>query len=150
MKIKELMIGDWLQYYDCNLKKQCYAQVTSIQADGAEHFVQTSDSDIYYLVEEYKPIPLTGAILQRNGFVYLPAEVTLFGATEHFDDAYILKVEDRQITIQGYSDFLHRVTFSNTANNIGWFDMGAFRHVHELQHALRLCGMNDLADNFII
>ena len=23
-----------------------------------------------------------------------------------------------------------------------------FRHVHELQHALRLCGLTDLADNF--
>ncbi len=149
MKIKELMINDWVLSPETDTP----FRIQSISGAAQEHLHTATAKNAageFLARGVWNPIPLTGEILQRNGFVYLPAEVTLFGATEHLDDAYVLQVEDRQITIQGYSDFLYRVTFSNTANNLGWFDMGAFRHVHELQHALRVCGFCDIADNFKI
>ena len=42
-----------------------------------------------------------------------------------------------------------KIYFQGEYGNITDFSM-RLKYVHELQHALRLCGLNDLADNFKI
>lgn len=72
--------------------------------------------------ERITPIPLTPEILEKNGWW--------------------------QDEIDG--------TYHNTMNVYGRkapfsiFDGVAINYVHDLQHALRLCGLNELADNFIV
>lgn len=131
MKTTDLMIGDWIQYYDCNLEKQCYAQVTSIQADGVEQYIQTSDSDVYYSVEEYKPILLTEEILVWNRFEHDPHKDSHF----YWDDEY------KEVDIHEISDSIWLIEAEDLE-----FSMPTQRaivcNVHELQHALKLCGID--------
>jgi len=87
---------------------------------------------VSYLVE-FEPIPLTEDILKANGInwsdrhcVFTDAHHFSFAKDLHFGRVYNM-----------YGDNHHEVIMP-------------FRFVHELQHALRLCGLNDLADNFKI
>ena len=71
---------------------------------------------------EVDPIPLTAEILEKNGV----------------KDSGALSYE----FYDGYHVFLYAEKRTVHAGAL-WF-------VHELQHALRLCGLHDLADNFKI
>lgn len=81
-----------------------------------------------------EPIPLTAEILERNGF-----ELRNGFFYHRIDDKphhYDFKLENGGVfTSEGYT--LQCCIYHFT-----------IRYVHELQHALRLCGLNDLADNF--
>ena len=132
----DYMIGDWLQYYDCNLEKQCYAQITSIQADGAKPFIQTSDSDVYYLAEEYKSIPLTSEILEKNGFPFDEEETKkVKGYYKDYEDWKLFKFP----LGSGFN-----IEYNS---NRGYYYITdhcflKFKYVHEFQHILKLCGIN--------
>ena len=83
-----------------------------------------SNDDVWF--EDIKPIPLTPEILEKNGWWY--------------------DVEDM---------WLHdEVDFGIERWNGGFqcYDINQIKlhSVHQLQHTLRLCGLNDLADNFKI
>ena len=137
MEAKELMVGDWLQYYDCNLKKQCYAQVTSIQADGTEPYIQTSDSDVYYLVETYKTIPITSEILEKNRLNKCD-DMKWCRVTHEdweFGDNFYLYYDP-------YYNSFYIGTYIGDKNGSDFItDSIKIEYVHELQHALRLCGI---------
>jgi len=138
MKANELMIGDWLQYHDCNLEKQCYAQVTSIQADGTEPYIQTSDSDVYYLAETYRPIPLTPEILEKNEFKIYEQDFTSrivykFGSLDYMEYEEYHKYFNIGCEIT-YKHFGREITYIHSLMRI--------QYVHELQHALKLCGID--------
>ena len=81
-----------------------------------------------------EPIPLTAEILERNGF-----ELRNGFFYHRIDDKphhYDFKLENGGVfTSEGYT--LQCCIYHLT-----------IRYVHELQHALRLCGLNELADNF--
>ena len=81
-----------------------------------------------------EPIPLTAEILEKNGFVRYSTIV----------NGYVYYIGD---SIDYYLDYtcLDRSLCIKTECYL--FD-GEVKYVHELQHALRLCGLNDLADNF--
>lgn len=128
MKANELMIGDWLQYYDCNLEKKCYAQVTSIQADGTEPYIQTSDSDVYYPVNTYKDISLTADILESIGF-------------EPRDGHFILSDDYYDIDIWEYSDGIWIVKYDCCEMNMP-FEQLTICYLHELQQFMRHCGID--------
>jgi hypothetical protein len=74
--------------------------------------------------KEINPIPLTSEILEKNGFERLGTNYFLlcypFGLTnpsthDNYKDNYYLRVSDKSVNI---------------------------KFVHELQHALRLCGID--------
>ena len=73
------------------------------------------------------PIPLTAEILEKNN---LPSNRVAWWYADDFEDA------DDRITYE-----IHISEGALGINGFMWY-------VHELQHALRLCGLNDLADNF--
>ena len=85
--------------------------------------------------KDFEPIPLTAEILEKNGFrkgsyiggYYYPLFTFRVIPTTRDMDSYFDKVE-----------MIEDVVFYHC------------RYVHELQHALRLCGLNELADNLII
>jgi len=71
MKVKELMIGDWMQFADGN--KKC--TVIAIKCDARyledEAIITVMDRSGHWFDREMdylKPIPLTGEILENNGF----------------------------------------------------------------------------------
>lgn len=140
MTTKELMLGDW---------------VYALSSRG-ENFTPTTVKNIYDADEdetcgtimekygriigsyEFKPIPLTQEILEKSGF----SEETHFHRPMWF-------TKDREVLL------------SKITNSKEWFiyifneSFGATcamecDYVHELQHILRFCGLNELADNFKI
>lgn len=130
MKATELMIGDWVDLSDVpNESIPCI--VVELHTDELL-VIQPNDKacDIvgYYMV---RPIPLTAEILEKNGFVqgnqywYLPNN----GGPIEFS------IDDDWECGKHYFGVCCGKPFS-------------LNYVHELQHALRLCGLNELADNF--
>ena len=149
MKANDLMIGDWVQDKYGNL-----IQVQEILTDGING---EWDGCECYGVEAYndeiKPIPITSEILKKNGWYWgLTSDeedmVSLFEGAydEHWvydegageislifpedTDGGLLKIDDQKF---------------NRHLNFLWNDT---LYVHELQRALRLCGLDELADNF--
>lgn len=87
------------------------------------------DKELYCLVgtdgrfpqEYYEPIPLTDDMLKANG------------------------IDEGELSYEFYDGY-HFFLFKNATS----VHVGAIWFVHELQHALRLCGLEELADNFKI
>ena len=151
MKTTDLMVGDWVLINDAPHKIQA---IDSIDAEIL------TDDDLYYVGEDrchsedkIEGIPITPEILKKNdwywGFTsdeknfkscvmgaFEPHWVYDKGAREislYFDkdtDGGALRIADQR--------FNRRLDFF-------WCDT---LYVHELQHALRICGLNELADNF--
>ena len=122
MKANELMIGDWVRLV-ADDSNECL-QVSYVRHDGVG-FKQYS-----HFFDEIEPIPLTEEILKANGFEY--REFTS-GESMHYNHSvtvYLNKDGDIFMLIGGEQRWM--------------------KYVHELQQALRLCGLNELAENFRI
>lgn len=117
MKANELMIGDWVLLTDGP------ARVISI-AQGGIYFEDRFGEGICSF-DKINPIPLTAEILEENGWEWNKYEL-LFIADEH----------DMPTLRWGYDE---------ECENLWWFKhlgpIARVKYVHELQHALRLCGI---------
>ena len=150
MEAKELMIGDWVIFEDEPLKVQ------HVYNNGFDDVVAeiTEDSlNEYGVCEEIRdvrsincsPIPLTNEILEKNGFYDRNTQwyYKRFGSYVCFDIAISLVyrvIEVSKVCGAGTDceeeEYGSSIVFGNDIC------------VHTLQHALRLCGLNELADNF--
>lgn len=115
MKANELMVGDWVYL----LGTPC--RIKDIIDDGVINY----EKDV-------TPIPLTEEILEKNGY-------TCKRSLDKEIISYNWKSPDRRVTL-------------NDQNGSPWFCiilsdgmmeevMIGITYVHELQHALRLCGI---------
>ena len=138
METKELMIGDWIRYSPKSISlNNNYGGL--YRAEGVSQDTISLGTKNYRFVvsdKEIDSIPLTPEILEKNGFV-------LHGKT------YILKWRGAEIhwrKTDGYAS----ITAPNNLKLEGWCSTsnGYFCYVHILQHALRLCGLDELAENF--
>jgi hypothetical protein len=112
MKAEELMIGDWVFIKDYPIK-------ALPQKVRPEHFVRS--------LVEFEPIPLTPEILEKNGFVLKEEEVGAYG-----------------VNIAPYytrNDVPFEVFCDGEPFAIWFKDPVNIAFVHQLQHALRLCGI---------
>ena len=133
MEATELMIGDWVgRVFDD--KRIDYRQVD---------WIRTGEIGMRYqkvwAIGCIEPIPLTPEILEKNGIKKRRNEYAVFG-WEGMKQWYIT-LED----FKPQYDFWF-ITSSDRDLNIS----GQIRYVHQLQHALRICGLDELADNFKI
>lgn len=130
MKANELQIGDWVLWgephsnidgdYDLT-----FGAHTITMADFA--WLYQKDWEDNEELEFVKPIQLDEEILLANGFEKSYTD----NQNAHYSRSGVgvtLNLASYTTTIMGKLIVLH--------------------YVHELQHALRLCGLNDLADNF--
>ena len=141
MNSGELMVGDLVQSYGKVIK------VEEILKDGINPMWDFNEN---YGCEvdnaDLQPIPLTPEILDTNF-----EEKGIEGFYQrHNLVPYVVDVSDVDIP----NEFISKWNFV-------WDEVGKYltieddplikiRYVHELQHALRLCGLNELADNFKI
>lgn len=127
MKANEVMIFDWVLF------RGILSQETELHQIEADDF---SGTELYF--SALHPIKITGEILLANDFVGQPdVPEGLFN--------YVYN-NGGQIV---YVSPLPWDSFSIDANFNGRLSM-SIQYVHELQHTLRLIGINDLADNFKI
>ena len=123
MKAAELMIGDLVCLKDdikCELPLKIDGVLTDDISLEGEGFLGGAEGLI-------RPIPLTPEILEKNGWK----------ETEYWHE-----YNDGNTIIQ-YS-------LSNIWGIINGIEIEHFKceYVHQYQHLLRLCGLDELADNF--
>ena len=119
MKATELMVGDWV--YDTIL--QSNAKIQAIQPLTIRCDIHTE----HHLYCEFNPIRLTPEILKKNGWK---------------DAEFWCEYQDGNNTIQSCPPDMR--------GRINGIEIEHFKceYVHQYQHLLRLCGLNELADNF--
>lgn len=131
MKQNELMIGDWV-YNTRNRKNEKVGEIGS-------GLVMLDHNDLYEY-DEVQPVPLTEEILERNGF------------DKKWHDkskCYISDQRNDEVTSIVYNHYSATVTIEalpfidvNKENEREQkIEAVRCRYVHELQHALRLCGI---------
>lgn len=129
MKANELMIGDWV----CTEHDPTPRQIDWIRTGEVGLFWNKVVTPPYLV-----PIPLTPEILEKNGFRYTNQH-TLKGADTYvlcleqqgFDFSITIKLND-YFALDSYDDRMYRLVEIQTGK---W-------HVHDLQHALRMCGID--------
>lgn len=145
MKASEIMINDLIYVYgqNGNIAADPHWYVRKVTADWlvdmvrseekdrriAESGITIPDGQLY--IGDAKPIPLTPEILKANGWKW--RKKGLISSMRLFDE-------------DGHS--IMTLTYGNIMS-IGGHEIKV-QYVHELQRALRCCGLNDIADNFKI
>ena len=130
IKCRDLMVGDWITN-----RNGFPMQITTVGDDYAYATFEGNEGDPWEFDdkdEQPQPIMLTPEILEKNGFIKVNSQRYDYGYPD--TDCYV-KVNPKK-------NMIH-VNGRNANSNL-------YSHsfVHELQHALRLCGLNELADNF--
>lgn len=135
MNASDLQLGDWVSCLGDPVR------VASLILKDKKHIgIMSPLKNIYmYKKKDIKPISLTTDILTNNGF----AQDTIgSGLILHIDNSENLYV----FVNYRYNGECRNVEISNNMYNISC----PIKYVHELQHALRLCGLSELADKLII
>lgn len=127
MKVSELQIGDFVQCY--NRYEKVSELVNTHPASSSPYKISTEYAGGFFhrKEEEVKPIPLTEEILD-NAFLKDSRE---------YAEWYFGKCREPNVW---------RFEITETLNDISV----NISYVHELQHALRLIGLDELADNLKI
>ena len=139
MEAKELMIGDWVgRVFDD--KRIDYRQVD---------WIRTGEIGMRYqkvwAIGCIEPIPLTSEILEKNGFYDRNTQwyYKRFGSYVCFDIAISLVYREIEVSkVCGAGTDCEEVEYGSS------IVFGNDICVHTLQHALRVCGLDELADNF--
>ena len=121
MKATELMIGDWVL---CDGEHYQIAEIGGMVCIDAEE-------KLYAFLEDIEPIPLTPEILEKNGFEKLGY------------DGWEYKLEkDNKLmySVLWRCDYPNALRISSYSQVYGDFNSFHIDNVHELQHALKLCG----------
>lgn len=133
MKTTDLMIGDWVF---CDGK--CY-QIAEI---GGMVCLDT-ENELFAALEDILPIPLTPEILEKNGFVAYDEQQDIYSFTSPWEVRG--KIQEIYVAIKK-KEFEVFVSFPGFKEE-HWGRNNRVRlkrcgfYVHELQHALKLCGI---------
>ena len=137
MKADELMVGDWVygctDPYDQDEEQKKYpVKVIRIDAygdimtEGENPFTEPYEDEWWNL----EPIPLTPEILEKN-----------FGVVERSSDGYSCVI-NRELLLAFHLEATLDIWIAQPSD---WphltYSLPLPRYVHELQHALRICGI---------
>lgn len=140
MKANELMIGDWVRIDEPDKYAGATGQIQSLmyhREDDASYFNVFIQGKFGYVSrdvcsDDIRPIPLTTEILEKNGFenigddTYQLEEKPCWFWVDFFRHTYGCEYDT---STYEYEDDEHRLKLYGIPS------------VHELQHALRLCGI---------
>lgn len=141
MKATDLMCGDWVLINGTPHKIQAIDSIDAeIQADDDLYYI---GEDRYHSEDKIEPIPLTPEILEKNGFergVIIPSKFY-----RNIDNERLMFCSYGSCYGLGYvhwnesndADIMHRLEVQQP-----------IMYIHQMQHALRLFGLDQLADNF--
>lgn len=144
MKPNELMIGDWV--IDAGItSRTVYKRIN--RTDERSNSCVADDYKVILGEAGIKPIPITPEILEANGFESRELyHFTLYQfGKDSFSIAYNLLLKNLCAftkTVQAGCRLCTTPDKSELSIQI--------QYVHELQQAMRLIGLRDLADNFVI
>lgn len=133
------MIGDWVCYRIGKDKQSMPMQVCLISESEVYLTFEDNEADPWICDNsDIVPVSLTTEILEKNGFHYTNNH-TLKGA-----DTYVSQLNqqgfDYTITIK-LNDYFALDSFDDRRYRLAEISTGKW-YVHELQHALKLCGID--------
>ena len=145
MKAKDLMIGDLINGFGVVRKVTSINGLERPEDDGLLTTMvpccEFSESNLSFRPCYAQPIPLTAEILEKNGFKELMNESEVSAAR------FGRKPEPTGVWQYGFGQFdsvayvpeqsFLRIKFMEGCQ----VDIANIKYVHELQHALRLCGI---------
>lgn len=142
LRCKDLMIGNWVMVNDiehahplqvAELFMKSGTLYATLYWDGMPYNVnpETLTAD----VDKVLPIPLTPEILEKNGFVENRGVTSWKFETDREDLIDIYGVKDYHLSINIEDTHGSGKGYRWMLNNLTIF------YVHQLQHALRLCGI---------
>ena len=139
VKCRDLMVGDWITN-----RNGFPMQITNVGDDYAYATFKGNEGEPWEFDDKNdkpQPIPLTPEILEKNGWLNGPySRLSL-------QDGKWLEFYWYEHRLQKYWEGIDE--WQNHTKQLEIvFKAGCIFYVHELQHALRLCGLNELADNF--
>ena len=143
MLCKELQYGDWV-----STGGGLPIQITNVGEDYAYATWEGNEGDPWEFDDkddQPEPITLTPEILEKNGFYGRNTQwyYKRFGSYVCFDIAISLIYREIEVSkVCGAGTDCEEVEYGSS------IVFGNDICVHTLQHALRLCGVNELADNF--
>lgn len=128
MKTSQLMLGDLVMVNGETRK------IDSISMEVAHLY---GDCDLVWIMEDaIEPIPLTAEMLEKIGF------------ENRLKSGFMQKIHEGELRIRANPFFINIYSASARESKVNLKPHQVY--VHELQHALRLCGLNEIADNFKI
>lgn len=143
MKLTDLAILDWALINNTPHKIQAIDSIDAeILADDNLYYV---GEDRYRSEDKIEGIPITTEILVKNGFYDRNTQwyYKRFGSYVCFDiDISLIYREIEVSKVCGAGTDCEEVDYGSS------IVFGNDICVHTLQHALRLCGLDELADNF--
>lgn len=130
MDVKELMLGDLVKVGNRSVI------IENIQADGINMEMRFGEYDWQIDCDDIETIPLTKDFFIKNGFRESEIEAGVYNFP---------------IEYKGLTDFGYAV---ETDNGLSFYvtdhQLMKFNCVNKFQQVLRLCGLNELADNLEI
>ena len=124
LKISDLSVGDWVI---CNGFK---ATIAGYNAESGSIQVLTKQKNkMWFGIDDISPIPIKAEILERNGFEST-TKPNVFTLTHGKLQLYVSKELD------GWA-----MSFVNFMERLYYLQVIRKSYIHELQHALRLAGV---------
>ena len=124
------MVGDWVipHIYDSKLEPSKIVGIHYNSYKGKDH-VNWVDCEVWdeLSMDDIEPIPLTPEILEKNGFEYKEGETGMCGV--EIAPCYLRDDVPFEVFCDGEP---FAIWFKEPIN---------IKYVHQLQHALRLCGI---------
>ena len=139
MKTSEFQFNDWVKY-GCGDPQFCAHQIKGLKENIIYFDDYTATS--WFSAENAYPIPITKELLEKNGF------------KENKGGYYVYRTDDEKDSVSYYFSCEPNssiyVTKDEYSEQEATFDVPRPYFIHELQHILRMFGLNELADNFQI
>lgn len=134
------MIGDYVNFlinieggdtdYDPKVAQYQPMQIVSLSSWANNDGEVESAEGVINDIDQVKPIPLTPEILEKNGFV------------KQAYDGWLINEDNSRRLIEYRTDYFDGFLIINYTKKPFSKISIKLKHVHELQHALRLCGIN--------
>ena len=123
VKITDIIVGDWFQYMDE------YIRIENIYGTKVNCVVKDNLIIKGYSIADLKPIDITPDFLENNNFDF----------KESWDEWWHMSAD-------GFgSDF--QLSFVNEHLTMKDNGNAEIKYINHLQHAFRICGMDDIADS---
>lgn len=134
MKENEVMIGDWFRFrYTIDGKEIVHTfRVSRIEDELGEYYVWGDGFGRMCYPKRLETIPITPEILEKNGFATIRNDITFL---EFSDDNVYMSYSYRGKTGTCYLIVRRFSPFRDVEIE------AKVIYIHELQHALRLCGI---------
>ena len=142
MKAEDLMIGDWVSLNGSNYQVQDILKKGVIKLyENTKYGEHTLELTTDYIEDFIEPIPLTTEILEKNGFRLMTSGSDYI---PYYTDTEFYEIQKDYSVCLEYGGGLVKLVclYESYTNSIESSWVTLLKYTHELQHALKLCGID--------